>query len=185
MRWDDLFADLEAQLAAAGQAELVAEVADRTRREAAGLALVDRLRASCGARVVVGVAGAGAVDGLLAEVGRSWLLVDESAGREALVPLAAVLSVRGLGARTAAAGSAGRVFERLGLGAALRGIARDRAAVTVWLRDGSTVTGTIDRVGADFVEVSAAGPGETPRRAGSTVVWTVPVAALALVRRSR
>lgn len=183
MRWDDLFADLEAQLDAAGQAGLVAEVADRTRREAADLALVDRLRASCGARVVIGVAGVGAVDGMLSEVGPSWLLVGEAAGREALVPLPAVLSVRGLGARTAPAGSGGRVFARLGLGAALRGIARDRAVVTILLRDGTAVPGRVDRVGADFVEVTVAGPeaAEPGARAG---VWTVPMSALAVVRRT-
>ena len=50
-------------------AELDAEVADRTRREAAQLALVDRARAAVGHPVTLRVLGAGPVDGLLADVG--------------------------------------------------------------------------------------------------------------------
>ena len=182
MRWDDLFRDLEAQLAAAEAAELDPEVADRTRREAALLGVVDRARAAVGYSVVVRVRGAGQVDGVLAEVGAAWLLIAETGGRDVLVPLAAVVSLAGLRAWTGTPGEGGQVFERLGLGSALRGIARDRAAVQVWLDDGSVLSGTVDRVGADFVEVTEHGAGEPRRREGVTGVRTVPFAALALVR---
>lgn len=182
MRWDDLFRDLEAQLAAGEAAELDAEVADRTRREAAQLELVDRARAAVGHPVSVRALGAGPVDGVLADVGSQWLLVAETGGREALVPLTAVVSLGGLRAWSGAPGSAGRVFARLGLGHALRGIARDRVPVQVWLVDGSVVAGTLDRVGADFVEVSEHGAGEVRRRGAVTGVRTVPFGALALVR---
>ena len=184
MRWDELFADLEAQLAAAGDAEFAAEVADRTRREAALLSLVDRARASCGAVVQVRAAGAGVVEGRLAEVGAQWLLVDEPAGREVLVPLTAVLTISGLTAWAAAPGRAGRVFDRLGLPAAMRGIARDRTPVTVWLRDGASLSGTVERVGDDFVELSVHAPGELRRRADVHGVRTVPLAAIGAVRRA-
>lgn len=184
MRWDELFADLEAQLAAADSAELAAEVADRTRREAARLALVDRLRGAAGARVTVRVDGAGALEGTLTEVGRQWVLLGEASGLEVLVPIAAVLSVSGLRSRTAAAGSAGQVFDRLGLGSALRAIARDRASVALVLRDGSTLAGTVDRVGADFLELSAQDLGERSRGGPPGPAFTVPVAALAIVRRT-
>jgi hypothetical protein len=182
MRWDDLFRDLEAQLDAAEAAELAAEVADRTRREAAQLALVDRARAAVGHPVAVRALGAGPVDGVLTDVGSQWLLVAETGGREVLVPSAAVVSLAGLRAWSGAPGSAGQVFARLGLGHALRGIARDRVAVQVWLTDGSVVSGTVDRVGADFLEVTEHGSGEPRGRGDVTGVRTVPFAALALVR---
>ena len=180
MRWDQLFRDLEAQLEAADGAELDAEVADRTRRESGLIALVDRARGATGSRVSVRVLGTGAVEGVLVEAGSQWLLLAEDGGREALLPLPAVLSLSGLGARTAVPG--GQVFARLGLAAALRAIARDRAGVSVGLVDGSVLTGTVDRVGADFVELSVHGAGEPRRRDGLTGVRTVPFVALASVR---
>lgn len=182
MRWDDLFRDLEAQLDAAEAAELDAEVADRTRREAAQLALVDRSRAAVGHPVVVRVLGAGPVDGVLVDVGPQWLLVAEKGGREVLVPSTAVVSLAGLRAWSGTPGSGGQVLARLGLGHALRGIARDRLPVQVWLTDASVVSGTVDRVGADFLEVTEHGAGEPRRRGDVTGVRTVPFAGLALVR---
>ncbi len=184
MRWDELFADLEAQLVAQESAELTLEVADRTRREAARLTLVDRVRAACGARIQARVLGVGAVEGVLAEVGSQWLLLAEASGQEALVPLPALLSISGLSPHTAVPGSAGRVFERLGLGSALRGIARDRTPVALWLLDGSTLAGRIDRVGADFVELSLHPAGEAGRPHSGSGVRTVAMSALAVVRRS-
>lgn len=180
MRWDRLFRDLEAQLDAADAAELHAEVADRTRRESALVAMVDRARGAAGSRVSVRVTGAGVVDGVLLEAGSEWLLLAEPGGREALLPLTAVVSVAGLNVRTAS--PAGQVFARLGLAAALRAIARDRAAVSVGLVDGSVLTGTLDRVGVDFAEVSIHGAGEAPRRSEVSGVRLLPFSALALVR---
>lgn len=146
------------------------------------LRLVDRLRAAAGARIIVRVHGVGAVEGTLTEVGVEWLLLLEAPGREVLVPTGAVLSATGLGRASAAPGTAGRVFERLGLGSALRGIARDRSPVTLWLTDGSTVTGLVDRVGADFVELS--GSELEQRRLDELLpVRAVPFRALAALRR--
>ena len=179
MRWDELFRDLEGQLEAAESADLAAEAADRTRREAARLTVLDRARGALGARVLVQVLGAGRIDGVLLQVGGGWLLVGESAGRQALVPLPAVLALSGMSVRSAGAGPGGRVLDRLGLGHALRGLARDRATVSVMLIDGSTRAGTVDRVGADFLELHELPAGEVR---GSAGLLTVPVAAVALVR---
>jgi hypothetical protein len=183
MRWDDLFRDLEAQLDAAGAAELDAEVADRSRREAAQLALVDRARAAVGHPVALRVLGAGQVDGVLVDVGSAWLLLRETAGRQVLVPLTAVVSLAGMRAWTSVPGEGGQVFARLGLGSALRGISRDRLPVQVWLTDASVLTGTVDRVGADFVEVTE--HGEVRRRGDVGAVRTIPFAAVALLRSTQ
>ena len=181
MRWDDLFRDLEAQLEAAAAAELDAEVADRTRREAAQLALVDRARAAVGHPVTLRVLGAGPVDGLLADVGAQWLLLAEPSGRQALrAAECACCRWRGCAPGRSVPGEGGQVFARLGLGSALRGIARDRLPVQVVLTDGSVLAGTLDRVGSDFVELTE--HGEVRRRGEVTGVRTVPFAALALLR---
>jgi len=117
-------------------------------------------------------------------VGPDWLLLRDDVGREAVVPLAALLGVRGLTRFSAAPGSGGVVASRLGLRHALRGIARDRSAVRLELVDGTSVDATIDRVGADFVEVAVHGAGEARRRQDVREVEVIPLAALAAVRRS-
>lgn len=182
MRWAALFRDFEAQWDEMAAAELGAEVAERSRIELARLRLVDRLRPAIGQPVSLRSSGAGLVQGRLSAVGPDWLLLSEAGGREALVPAGALLWVGGLGARSAEPGSEGQVAARLDLRHALRGVARDRAAVSVVLLDASTVSGTLDRVGADFIELAEHPPGE-PRRAGAVrTVRTVPLSAVGLVR---
>lgn len=183
MRWDELFDDLEAQFDAAESDELAAEVSDRVRRELGLVRLVDRLRPAIGQQIVVRASGAGLLEGTLVSVGPDWLLVAEVAHREALVPGHAVLSIGGLAAQSAAPDGEGRVGARLTLGFALRGIVRDRSAVTLTYVDGSTTAGTLDRVGADFLEIAEHAPGELRRRDAVRAVRTVPLAAVALVRR--
>lgn len=183
MRWDDLFADLEAQAAALAVAERAGEIEERTRIELGGIGLGDRLSAAVGTPVQVQVSGL-ALSGTLDRVGTDWLLVDEGAGREALVPLRAVLTVAGLGRSAAVPGSQGAVHARLTLRSALRGVARDRSPLRLHLVDGSAVDTTLDRVGADFVDVALHAPGELRRRDAVRGVRTVPIAAIAAARRS-
>lgn len=163
-------------------AELASEVADRTRREVAVFRLSDRLRPAFGHLVGVSTLG-GVVSGRIRGVGTDWLLVGEEYGQEALIPLEAITGVTGLGALTAAPGSEGKVAAKLTLGYALRGIARDRASVAITFRDASVVTGTIDRVGADFFEMAEHGAGEIRRRSEVRGIRTVPFAGIAFVRR--
>lgn len=181
MRWTHLFADLESQAAGLVDAERDGELAERTRIETGRLTLVDRLRGAVGHSVALRCAGAGPCSGRLDRVGADWLLVAELSGAEVLVPLGSLLGVGGLGRHSAAPVGSPRI--QLGLRAVLRGIARDRAPVRLVLGDGTPVDGTIDRVGADYLEIAEHPVGE-PRRPGRVRgVRTVPLAAVGVVRR--
>lgn len=180
MRWQRLFDDLEAQLAAADAAELAGEVRDRTRRETALVGLRERF--VVGAPVTVDVHGAGTVRGPLLDVGPDWLLVQEALGREVLVPSHAVLTVAGLGRDAEVPGAEGQVAARLDLRVALRGLARNRCAVALVLVDGSDRSGTLDRVGSDHVDLAEHPVGEARRSGAVRQVVAVPLTAVALVR---
>ena len=182
MRWDALFDDLAGQAEALEHAERAAEIDDRTRAEVGSVGFLDRLRAAGGVALRLRTP-AGPVSGTLSRVGRDWLLLDEDAGREVLVPLAAVLTASGLPALAAVPGTMDAVTRRLGLWFVLRRLARDRARVRVLLADGSATSGTIDRVGADFVELAVVPPGEVRRASAVRDVLAVPTGALAAVRR--
>lgn len=179
MRWDALFDDLEAQLAAAEQRGLEAELADRTRGETAGLTLEDRLRGQIGRPLRLRIAGAGALSGALSHVGAGWLSL-RTGTRSELVALRHVLAFEGLDrfSRTEAA----RV--RPGFASVLRTLAADRAAVQIVTADPGAsfrVAGIIDRVGHDFLELAAGPAGETRTRANVTGVLTLPLQAVAVV----
>ena len=180
MRWERLFDDLEAQLGADEQRELDAEVADRTRRERALLGLHERLSAVVnGDPLSLRVAGVGVVTGPVSGVGPDWLLVQERPDLPALVPFTAIRTVTGL----RGAQQTGAVAKAFGLGAALRAISRDRAVVELVDVDGTSLTGTIDAVGQDAVDVAEHAV-DLPRRPEHIIATrTMPCAALALVRR--
>jgi hypothetical protein len=184
MRWDALFDDLEAQTAALEHAERAAEVEERTRGEVGGLGLVDRARAAIGTPLRVRLLGGAALAGRLGRIGPDWLLIDEDGGRETVVAIAAIAGVRGLGRYSAVPGTAGIVASRIGLRQVLRGIARDRSAVRLQLTDGTTVDATLDRIGADFVEVATHSAAEPRRQQDVRDVELVPLTAIAAVRRS-
>ncbi|MDK3256100.1 hypothetical protein [Blastococcus capsensis] len=182
MRWQQLFADLQAQFDAAEEAEARADWASRARSETGAVRLVDRLGGSIGAAVTVTCRGAGRVGGELVDLGVDWLLLVDERGRDQLVAFPAVRSVAGLGRWTAPVQEVSPVRAKLDLRRALRGLARDRSVVQVLLDDGTTLTGTIDRVGADHVEL-AEHSADQPRRSGAVrQVHAVVIDAVAVVR---
>lgn len=189
MRWDDLFADLEGQARALEAEAERAEVEDRTRGETAQIALVNRVRAAVGQDVSLTLVGAAALTGVLRRVGPDYLLVEGrdqgvGGGVEHLVLTAAVLAWVDLGPAAVSPQSVGTVEGRLGLSAALRGVAADRAAVTMLLRDRSERHGTVARVGRDWLDVALHRPDDVPRADRITAHLTVPFDALAAVRRA-
>lgn len=171
MRWPALFADLELQLDAADGRGRDQDVADLTRAERASVHLGDRLRGSFSRDLRLLLVDGSRVAGSVRDVGPVWvLLVDDT--REHLVPLGAVASVVGLAELSAP--SEGAALRRLGLGHALRAVARDRRLVDVVTRAG-TVTGRLDAVGGDHVDVALVHP-DSGRPTGE--VQVVPFSAL-------
>lgn len=195
MRWERLFEDLEAQLGADDARELAAEVADRTRRERALVGLHERFAAATDRAVVeIRVAGVGVLRGLVTGAGPDWMLLDHRpepgltvvasrdtprTDRPTLVAASAVRAVSGLGG----AEPTGAVAKAFGLGFALRAVSRDRAVVEVVDVGGFVLTGTIDGVGQDYVEVAEHSP-DLPRRSENVLaVRAIPFTAVAVVRR--
>ncbi|MGW5854014.1 hypothetical protein AAG742_07470 [Micrococcus sp. 2A] len=181
MRWDGLFEDIEARWADLGWQGTVAEAAELTRAEWAGITLADRLRGARGADLRVHLVEGQALHVRVRTVGRTWFGVDLTGGGSAVVRTAAVAAVEGsLGAAVPEpAGVAGEI----GLAAVLRGVARSRAAVTVvGLRGDVIVEGTVDRVGADHLDIARHARDEARRRGAVRGVLVVPFSAVGLVR---
>lgn len=164
MRWERLFADLEAQADAHARADGAARTADLLRVEQAGITLADRLRGGRGAAVVLALADGALVSGHLREVADEWALLVAD-GRELVVPAAAVDTVTGLPPRAVQSSGVGA---RLSLGHVLRGLSRDRAMVVVRTRGGA-VTGRIERVGRDHMDVDTAAARDMSPRAQARV----------------
>ncbi len=195
MRWERLFADLEARFTELADADADAELADRERVAVGAVRSQERLGGAVGASIRLQLSGGALVDGTLRTVSADWLLIEERIGRDCVVAWAAVVAVGGLTTATAVAGT-GR-DRRLDLRRALRGLARDRAPVAIavsgWAggvvdamarsaAGSAEIVGTIDRVGADFLEVAVHAAWE-PRRPGAVrSVVLVPLHAVLLVR---
>lgn len=177
MRWDQLFDDLEAQLGAEERRERDSEVADRTRRERASVALLGRFAGSVGTPVGLRLLTGRQLRGHLLDLGEDWLLLRLETGGEVVVPVLAVAGVSGLPARSTAT----RTARRFALGYALRGLSRDRAQVAVTDSGGHVLTGTIDVVGADFFDLAEHALGENRRAENVTGRTTLPFSALLLV----
>ena len=179
MRWELLFADLEALADATERAAFDADVADRARSERAALSLNDRLRAHLHGVLAFRLADGGRVTGRLTDVGADWVLLEDTGS--VLLPLGAVTGVEGL--TRAAAGAPGALARRVRLTVVLRRLALDRATVRVTLIDHGTTVGTIDRVGADHLDL-ALHPQDEPRRAPAVRgVLVLPLTAVVQVRQ--
>lgn len=182
MRWQRLFADLQAEFDEAETAAERAEDASRRRVEAGAVRLADRLAGALGRPLTLRCSGAGDVTGHLVEVGTDWLLLTDESRREVLVATSTVRTVAGLGRATAPAEEPGPVHGRLDLRRALRGLARDRSVVQVVLDDGSSYVGTVDGVGADHVELAEHAADQPRRSAAVRGVRAISLPAVAVVR---
>lgn len=189
MRWDSFFQDLEDQLSAEWDAERAALDSEAERLRIARLPLRDRLRALSGPDdpLAVELADGTRHELTIAAVGADWVAARSrlSSGGMMLVPLAAISAV-GVGepallrsARAAAAPD--RMADRITFGFALRDLARRRVPVTLGVIGGRAVTGTLDRVGADHLDLALHALDE-PRRPGEVAGFRmVPTTAVSWV----
>lgn len=149
MRWEDLFADLEAQLEWEQEAELAGEVAELAEAEAATVSLWARLPRRRDVEITVGVSNGATFRGHVVDAAPGWVVLGDGA-RRALIPVLAIAWLDGAG--HADAGETGYTASRLNLGHALRGVADAETAVTV-VTAARDLVGIIERVGADFVDI--------------------------------
>ena len=179
MRWERLFADLEAQWDTLAWQDTVGQAAELTRAEWAQVSLADRLRGARGRELRLHLVWGHCLEARVRAVGRTWLGVDVAGGDSVLLPLQSLDAVEGeLGAAVAEPAGAAR-----GMTAVLRGVARSRAHVDVVGRRGTVIAeGTIDRVGADHLELASHARDEGRRRRAVRGGVVVPLAAVGLVR---
>lgn len=180
MRWNDLFADLEAQLEF-GQWQAVEEdAAELTRGMWAELALMDRLRAALEQRVRMVLRDGRHQSLVLKAVGPVWVGGTDDAGA-VLIPRDAILSVDAVLRRAAIPSRPLQAGPQLG--AVYRMLARRREPIQITGRHGQTVAeGTIDRVGKDHLDVALHARDEFRRTASLRGVRIVPFDAIQLVR---
>jgi hypothetical protein len=186
MRWDALFDDMEAQLASRDLLDLESEVAERWRADIAGVDLADRLRGSMGLRVGAHLTADLVFEGTLSHVGGESLVLNDGP-HQVLIPFEAVARYQGLGRLAVAEPS--NVRRKLGLASALRGLARDRAHLRVFLRfqggGEAALSGVIDRVGRDHFDLAVTHPGEARRASDVSRTATVPFGRLAALKSLR
>jgi hypothetical protein len=175
MRWDELFADLEADAMGLDQREQDLEIAERTRIELSRIAMSTRLAAGLGAAVELRAGAVGLLRGRIERVTARWLLLGADQVQW-VVSIDDLLGIRGLPVRARGAGSPAE--SRLGWGSAWRVLAQDRAELHVVRRDGSSLDAVAERVGEDFVELAVSSSDRRMRE-------LVPFAAVVAVRCPR
>ena len=196
MRWDNLFDDLEGQLEQELGAEETDLRAEEERMRLGRLAVRDRLLAlSVGAdcpAVRVSLTDGSTLDLRTRTFGRDWIsgdIVDQSArSAQFILPLDAIASllltrtqVRDSLADAARPESERGLSRRLGLAFVLRDLCRRRQSVELVLGDGM-ITGTIDRVGRDHLDLAVHEAGTVRRESLVSHYRVVPFSRVLMVR---
>lgn len=196
MRWDRLFEDLEGQLASEWEAERAALDAESERLRISRLDLRSRLRMLCsaGAPAVLTLAGVHRLPVRLVALGADWVATSDvvSDGPRVatsirIIPLHAVrgiavdhgmllTSLEEQGEQSAA------LRERMTLGFVLRDLARRRATVRVSTADGEELHGTIDRAGADHLDLAQHEPGSARLASAVSGFLIIPFDAVVAVQ---
>jgi hypothetical protein len=193
VRWDRFFDDLEDQLASEWEAERAALDTEAERLRLSRVQLVERLTLLAGRDSTPVTASFDLSDGTtlrahVTGVGSDWAALASAEGPPGaiVVPFASLVAI-GMPhadllrtARPAPPRSA--LADRLTFGFVLRDLVRRRAGVAVHLVGGRVLTGTIDRAGADHLDLALHEPG-APRRADAVTGYRiVPFASIAWLR---
>ena len=191
MRWDRFFEDIEDQLESEWEAERTALETEAERLRLSKLTVHERLAALVGAETssAIELVDGSVVTAPVCALGADWLLASpwRTRGGAALVPLSSVVSIRMphaellRTARPADPGAKAPVSRRATFGFAVRDLVRRRAGATVNLIGGRTLTGTIDRAGADHLDLALHDSDAPRRRAEVTAFRLVPFAAIAWI----
>ncbi|WP_431709664.1 hypothetical protein [Glutamicibacter uratoxydans] len=147
MRWESLFADLEAQLESKLAEDLREEIAESIRIEKARQRLSDRLLGLVGKNLAFRLSGAQEVTGRVGPVGQDYLCLEEAAVNW-LIRLESVRSIA-LADQTL---SPNGTLSQVKFGAVVRAMLRDRQAVQVFALDGALLgEGILQQAAEDFL----------------------------------
>lgn len=182
MRWNDLFADLEAQLEFGRWQSVEQDAAELTRGMWAELALMDRLRGALGRKLRVVLRDGRTQPLRLCTVGPTWVGGTAESGavlisRDAIIGVEGNLQRAAVPSRPLQAGpSMASIYRALG---------RRRETLQVLGRHGDVIAeGTIDRVGKDHFDVAMHARDEFRRASVVQGVRVIPFEAILLVRAS-
>lgn len=189
-----MFEDLEGQLASEWEAERAALSAESERLRISRLDLRTRLRTLCTvkATITLELTGGQRLPATLQDLGADWVAAEQAEGATArralsLVPLHAIagltmdhgMLLAGLEERPAEEPS---LRDRMTLGFVLRDLARRRVAVRLDLAHDGEVHGTIDRAGADHLDLAIHDAGEARRIGAVREFRIVPFSAILRLR---
>ncbi|MGM7668857.1 hypothetical protein [Microbacterium sp. A93] len=183
MRWDGLFADLEAQLAHGRWQDTEMEAAELTRGERASIVLADRLRGALGRPLTVLLEDGQRLELTVSTVGATWLGGTDQNG-SLVISLDAVAAIDSPLAVTVPDSSPGR--RNLTIGSLFRSLSRARAGVLVSGRDGRVLgEGTIDRVGLDHLDLAVHPRDEQRRGRNVRGLRVIPFGAIHVMRSAQ
>lgn len=182
MRWNDLFADLEAQLEFGQWHAVEQDAAELTRGLWAELSLMDRIRAAMGQRIRI-ILQDGRTQLLdVKTVGPGWVGgADDTSSllltRDVIVGIDANLRRAEVPSRPLQAGpNVSRIY---------RTLARRREALQILGKTGTVLAeGTIDRVGRDHIDVALHARDDFRRSTAVQGIRIIPFDAILLVRAS-
>jgi hypothetical protein len=190
VRWDRFFEDLEDQLDSEWEAERAALDTEAERLRLSRVSLRERMVALVAdpREHTTHLLGGGVARGRTVRVGADWYAVvagEGPLGTATIVPLWAIADITtpadAVLASVRGADPGPALSQRMGFGFVLRDLVRRRIAVSLQLADGQALAGTLDRAGADHLDLALHDPGAPRRPENISGYRIVPFAAVRAV----